>query len=312
MDTKREKLKGQFSNHVARYKRAVGKAQSRKNIFLRALYGLRTFGFSYLLYNVSKWSIGLPGNVRGKLFWGRKMMWPARDTGAHVLSMYGISPHASERKLSLWLMQHLNEHDVLYDVGAHLGYYTALCEELTSKGEVHAFEANHVLCGYLARNFPVSRRVHIVCSAVADTNQEVDFYNTSHSADSSVGSRFSLSKEHHISTKVSAVTLDEYVKAGNRAPTVIKLDIEGGEYDAIVGATNLIMKHKPRIVMEVWSGEMGSRYSQPAVRKLVELGYRAFSLEHDGSISDEHIGDPVGSLATHAPHARDNFLFQAI
>ena len=89
----------------------------------------------------------------------------------------------------------------------------------------------------------------------------------------------------------------------------IGVDIEGGEYDAICGAPNLIKKYRPRIIMEVWGGEIGRKYSDKAVKKLQELGYKAFSLESEGSVSKEPIDDPVGSISDSSHGARDNFLF---
>jgi len=61
--------------------------------------------------------------------------------------------------------------------------------------------------------------------------------------------------------------------------------------------------------MEVWGGELGGKYSDKAVKKLQELGYKAFSLEGDGAISEVSIDDPVGSISDSSHGARDNFLF---
>ena len=127
--------------------------------------------------------------------------------------------------------------------------------------------------------------------------------------DSSASSRFNLSGLHIIPSRIAATTLDDYVRVGNKAPTVIKFDIEGGEYDAILGASSLIKDHKPRIIMEVWAGKMGRKYSDKAVKKLQEFGYKVFPLKSDGSVSGEFIVDPVGSISDFSDGARDNFLF---
>ncbi|MEX0651988.1 MAG: FkbM family methyltransferase [Candidatus Paceibacterota bacterium] len=237
------------------------------------------------------------------------MLLPARDIGGSVLSMYGISPHKSERRLTLWLIKNLKESDIFYDVGAHLGYYTALSEELVMDGEVHAFEANKYLCTYLEKNFLKSSCVHVSRSAVADHIGEVDFYDASDTDDSSTSSRFHLSQSSITPSKVTAITLDEYVRLGNIPPTVLKLDIEGGESDAILGALEVIKIYKPRIAMDVWGGDMGRKYSSPAVKKLQDYGYQAFALDGNGDISKESIADPVMSISDTSEGARGNFVF---
>lgn len=312
MDTKRQKLLDRFFVYVSKYKDSMQYAKREHNKFKRAFYNFKKFGFSYISYSVSRTrALGFLGSMRIELFFGRKMTLPVSDIGAHVLSMYRIAHHKSERRLTLWMIKNIKDSEVVYDVGAHLGFYTALAEELAHHGEVHAFEANKSLCSYLNRNFSYSKNTHISCGAVSDFTGEIDFYNATDVEDSSASSRFNVLGSRIVPSKVPATTLDEYVKAGNKPPTAIKFDIEGGEYEAILGAFGLIEKHNPRIIMEVWAGELGRKYSDKAVRKLQELGYKAFSLESDGSMSKEVINDPVGSIVDPSRGARDNFLFLA-
>jgi len=46
---------------------------------------------------------------------------------------------------------------------------------------------------------------------------------------------------------IETTTLDDL----NLAPNVIKMDIEGAEYDALVGAQRTIEKHRPTILVEI-------------------------------------------------------------
>jgi len=308
----RQKLTELFLFNVNKYKDSLQYAKSENSKLKRAFYNFKKFGFSYISYNMSKFGVpGHFGSIRSKLFFGRKMIWPASDINADVFSMYSILPHKSERKLTLWIMKNLDDSEIFYDIGAHFGYYTALSEKILTNGESHAFEANNKLCKYLNRNFSSSKNVHILCAAVADSVGKVDFYDATETEDSSASSRFDLSGLRISPSKVVAITLDEYIRIGNKAPTTIKLDIEGGEYDAICGALNLIKKYRPRIIMEVWGGEMGRKYSAKAIKKLQELGYKAFLLESDGTISEGSIDDPVASISDSSCGTRDNFLFLA-
>ena len=50
---------------------------------------------------------------------------------------------------------------------------------------------------------------------------------------------------------IKVVSIDEYMKDKEPA-TFIKMDIEGGEYDAISGAKNTIIKEKPKLALSVY------------------------------------------------------------
>lgn len=300
MEIKKEKMRQSFIACVLKYKESMQYSRRETSKIRRAFYGLKHFGFRYLLYTLTRFKLPLFGDTQARLFFGKKIVLPSDDIGAHALSMYGIIPHGSERKLTEWIIKNLSESDVFYDVGAHLRFYTALAGEMS---EVHSFEANSKLCQYLKKNF-----LRVSCMAVASSSGVVDFYDATHTSDSSESSRFNTTGIH---SKVSAITLDEYVQQGNRPPTVIKFDIEGGEYDAILGTLNIINKNKPHIILEVWGGEMGRKYSDAAVKKLQELGYSAFALGRDGSVTPTSVSDPVGSISD-VRSPRDNFLFIAI
>lgn len=313
MKYKNEKIRETWTLCVQRYKASMQYAREEKSKVRRALYGITTFGIPYIPYTLARFKIPvLFGNTHATLFFGKQMTLPADDIGSYVFSLYGIIPHGCERKLTEWMMRNVDESDVVYDVGAHLGFYTALAEHLAQDGEVHAFEANKKLCTYLHKNFSTSSQVFVTCTIVAGSEEEVDFYDATDVQDSSASSRFNIVESHVIPTKLPAMTLDAYIASGRKPPTIIKLDIEGGEYDAIMGALNLIEKNKPRIILEVWGGEMGRKYSDNAVKKLQKLGYEAFSFERDGTVASEPISDPVGNIPDGTHNPRDNFLFATI
>lgn len=310
MSDDRQKLIDLFSLCVLGYKNSLRYGRSEKSRVKKFFNNLKNFGIAYLFYQLARRRLmKFPKNITAKFFFGKKMLFPATDINASVFSMYGISPDKSERKLSLWFIKNIKEHEIFYDVGAHMGYYTALIEEISNNAEIHSFEANKKLCQYFRKNFLPSPRVHLSCMAIANFVGEVDFYDATEAEDSSASSRFPLLERSISPIKIMSVTLDDYVNRGNKPPTTIKFDIEGGEADAIMGAIGILEKCSPRIVMEIWGNEKGRKYSDPAVKKLQSLGYKSFALNSDGSVSKEVEADPVGSISSHADDPRDNFLF---
>ncbi len=299
-----------YNKRVLRYKHSMQRIRERRNIFVRFFQNTVAFGFLYIQYLLARYpQLRWGSEKRVQLFWGMEMILPAQDVGTYTLALYGMMPHRSERRLTMWMLHNLRPDDVLYDVGAHFGFYTALGAWATTQGEVHAFEANEKLGTYLKRNFDSFPTVYVVSNAVADTMREVDFYDATEDVDSSASSRFNLLDTKRAPQSVQAITLDQYVADGHRPPTVIKIDIEGGEYDALVGAEKLIASHKPRIIMEVWGGDMGKKYSQNAVTKLQGMGYRAYAFLGDGALSPESIHDPLSSIPHDPNGSRDNLMF---
>ena len=48
-----------------------------------------------------------------------------------------------------------------------------------------------------------------------------------------------------------AITLDEFVATGSPPPHLIKIDVEGGEGEVLLGAASLLRAHRPTLIVEV-------------------------------------------------------------
>jgi len=134
---------------------------------------------------------------------------------------------------------------VVYDVGAHVGFYTLLASVLVGeKGKVIAFEPLPRNLDYLKTHIKINHlpNVIVVEVAVSDhsgTNKFAPGTNSATGHISQNGSRM-----------VDVVTLDDYVSERELPmPDVIKIDIEGEEYRALKGATLLIKQCHPIIFL---------------------------------------------------------------
>jgi len=50
---------------------------------------------------------------------------------------------------------------------------------------------------------------------------------------------------------VPAITLDDFIATGRRLPKLVKIDVEGGEYEVLLGGKNLFASQRPLIIAEV-------------------------------------------------------------
>ncbi len=162
--------------------------------------------------------------------------------------------------------QFIREGDTVYDVGAHVGFYTLLASILTGPmGRVYAFEPFPRNIRYLERHLALNRvnNVTVFEAAVTDTEGWADFQES----DSHMEGRVS----HGGSLRVKTVSLDRLV-AGETIlpPDIIKVDAEGAESAVLSGAGKILVDFRPVILLAT-HGE-GPR--RDCVNLLTSSGYR--------------------------------------
>ncbi len=149
--------------------------------------------------------------------------------------------------------------DVVYDVGAHVGSIALGAARLVGvTGRVVAFDGDP---GNILRLRENSARNHlettlqVVHAAVWSraSGEEIPFRRardgTSQGGVEAGGQRPVLADGEII--RVPAITLDDFVNAGGSPPQVIKIDVEGGEWEVLRGAANLLRTQRPFLIVEV-------------------------------------------------------------
>ena len=100
------------------------------------------------------------------------------------------------------------------------------------------------------------------------------------------------SREPLLSEQISITALDDDIREmGLPVPDFIKIDIEGGELDALVGARSTLTTHKPQLFLEMHGETMNLKRKNVAaiVASLNELGYRDIRhVETDARIDVEN------------------------
>lgn len=196
--------------------------------------------------------------------------------------------------------------DVVVDVGAQIGYITlAMATLAPGKVIVHAFEPEPLNIQRLRNNIALNPGVdvRIVEKAVSDSNGAIRLYL---SKDHNAGTHSTISGGTNVSddyVEIPAVTLDTYVRDQNIAALrLMKIDVEGGEYEVIKGAHETLTSLRPIVLMELSDALQESRgFSTVEFKKLMkQFGYSAYTIADDGGLvpsSDEQ------------RHAMDNVVF---
>jgi FkbM family methyltransferase len=188
-----------------------------------------------------------------------------------------VASGAVEPELQARLPQLIARGSVVWDVGAHVGFFAlAIARVVGPEGRVVAFEADGVnvdaLRAAAARNGVDNVDVRPV--AVWSAQGTVEFQPRS---DSSGGHGGVVESGGGI--VVSATSLD--AEAGEqRIPDLVKIDVEGAEEHVLIGARQLLADHRPIVICEVHATGRGNEGLLPRVEALFEeAGYAVEQLD---------------------------------
>jgi FkbM family methyltransferase len=167
---------------------------------------------------------------------------------------------------------------VVYDIGAHSGYYTLLASVLAGKeGKVLAFEPLPGNVERIERHMRLNRLRNVTVETVAVADEpgvaRFDFSNNTW-----VGR---LAERGEVEVRV--VSVDNVVANGAPAPDVLKIDVEGAEVRVLEGARHTMQEHGPTIMVEAH----GPKPAEGCRQILAECGYEVVQItpERRGSIS---------------------------
>jgi FkbM family methyltransferase len=165
-----------------------------------------------------------------------KLWVPASD---RFLVPYLIEHRSWEPHITECLRRIAKPSDVFVDVGASIGYFSILMSPLVK--EVIAFEPTTYSYKYLERNIKLNNLYNIILYKKGLWNENVKLPI---SVDPSNITASSMSQG---TEEIDCITLDSL----RIAPSIIKMDIEGAEINALEGMQETIRRSCPTIIMEM-------------------------------------------------------------
>ena len=157
-----------------------------------------------------------------------------------------------ELDTTLFLKNVLSQNQVFWDIGANIGFYSLLAAKLVGvKGHVYSFEPTpstyqrlqkHILDNSLQNQISAlqyvlgSKRGQAQLVEPSDINHGMNYFLPATSGQSL----------HEIES------VDHLIENRNlKAPNVIKLDVEGAEFEVLKGAEQTLKKSAPQLVIEL-------------------------------------------------------------
>jgi FkbM family methyltransferase len=142
----------------------------------------------------------------------------------------------------------IKEGDVVFDIGAHIGLFTVLFSKLVgNKGQVYVFEPTKETFKILEQTVQLNEinNCKLINAAVTKESGDVFFNLTSKSGEGSNANTLVKTERGVKTVKVNAWSIDDFRRKYNLKVNVLKIDVEGAELDALIGAKETFLNDKP-------------------------------------------------------------------
>lgn len=178
------------------------------------------------------------------------------------------------------------------DCGCNYGFYSFYAASLSNKNIIYSIEASKKTSNEFLKNFNLNNFTNIKFfnNAISNIDGKLISFNESINdwESSSIQANFKVQsvetiKSFKIDTLIKDVNLDNY-------STIIKLDIEGDELNALQGAFTIVKKTSPLIIMEFSKYIFNDKEKVKFFKKfLKDFDYSIYDTNHKKKDLDELI-----------------------
>ena len=182
---------------------------------------------------------------------------------------------------------------VFYDLGANAGYFSLLANRVITEGKIYSFEpspaARQLLEMHLELNSAkiTTDTISLLPFAISDTEKQIEFSDSHIPKEGNTyikGSPIFSGTENRIT--VQCYSVDGLQEQGFEKPDVMKIDVEGAEYDVLQGAVNTLQRYKPGILLATHDCHLPG-VQEKCVQLLKQLGY---IVKHTGNYNKQMDG----------------------
>jgi FkbM family methyltransferase len=178
---------------------------------------------------------------------------------------------------------------IIYDIGAHRGYFTLLFSKIIGgKGVVYSFEPNHLALKLLRENILLNKMKNVIIKpyAIGNESKKIELMIPKGRTErSTLNSDLRIFYRKHFEVSaidVDARAIDELIMAGEIKPAnFVKIDVEGYEQKVLIGMKKLIKNSMPDLLIELHGAGIEKKVSN--IKKILNFifsfEYNCFHLE---------------------------------
>ena len=208
------------------------------------------------------------------------------------------------------ILRFVQPHDVVLDIGVNIGFYLLNFAKKANQGIVYGFEPNPTVFEFAKKNCNLNQFKHVKLNNIGLGHLASSFQMTQ--INDNLGMNKIVPESTSGSFTVQVQRLDDFVNQDNITKVdVMKIDVEGFEMNVLLGAEEVIEKHKPFLFIEIDEANLNENKASFQIMStwLVNKGYvikNAFSLEN---LQPNEISNHFDIIAVH--HDKLN-LFQQL
>ena len=186
----------------------------------------------------------------------------------------------------IYFLAWLKSDSVYYDIGSNIGFHALTANKSITTGKIYAFEpipaTRNLFKKHIGLNSKLmtGNRITLLPFAISDKEKKIEFSDNPARRD---GNTYIKESPVFLETKnkitVQCKSIDELLMEGYEKPDIIKIDVEGAEYDVLLGMKNTLQLYKPHILLATHDCHLPG-VQEKCVNFLKELGYH---LQHTGS-----------------------------
>ncbi len=165
-------------------------------------------------------------------------------------------PSDYEQENFEFLKQHIKKGDCVFDIGAHIGLFSVIAAQITGNtGKVFAFEPSTETNALLQQTIAINQLDGIIqahMEAMGAVSGKTTFYVSAVKGDNS-NSLVSYKDDRQLfPLEVDMYCIDDFVKNNDiQSLSFIKIDVEGAEYDALLGAQHTLKNLRPVCIVAI-------------------------------------------------------------
>jgi FkbM family methyltransferase len=188
----------------------------------------------------------------------------------------------------IFLHRFLKPNMIFVDVGANQGEYTLFAAKRLRSGKVLAFEPLPSISQRLKKNIVLNNLVNVDVFelGLAEEDRELPIYEIE-DIHEGLATLYPEEQQKKQAFLIKLVTLDETCETkGINRIDFIKLDIEGGELNALRGATSILKRDRPALMIEINERTYNNAgYTISEVKSLLDdLKYRPYQIGKRGKL----------------------------
>jgi FkbM family methyltransferase len=145
---------------------------------------------------------------------------------------------------------------ILYDLGANVGYFAILANKYISTGIIYSFEPIPYNTIIFKKHLELNKKkirynnIQLLEFAISDKEGEVSISHDRFAIEGNTYIKRSLTYINSTNTlQVKCYSIDGLLEKGYKRPDVIKIDVEGAEYDVLRGAEKTLTTYRPNILL---------------------------------------------------------------